>query len=110
MAVITLKPHKLEYEIKTQEGYEDSRGDFHEGKTQWKGFIECDAVPSSGKTNEIKFEDGSIHTYSYIVYLNHDVREFLLGEKVRLTLLGGQQRIFTVKGFQRYQLQAKLWV
>lgn len=110
MAVIALKPHILEYEIKTQEGYEDSMGDFHEGKTEWVGKIECDAVPSNGKSNEIKFEDGSVKSYSYTIYMDSNVREFKLGERVRVTLYGGDKRVFTVKGFHRYQLQAKLWV
>lgn len=110
MAVVTLKPHILEYEVKIQEGYEDSMGDFHEGKTEWVGNIECDAVPSNGRANEVTFEDGSVNYYSYTIYLDSNVREFNLGEKVRLSLYGNIQRVFTVKGFQRYQLQSKLWV
>lgn len=110
MAVLTLKPHKLEYEEKIQDGYEDSRGDFHEGKFVWAGSIECDAVPANGKANEMKFEDGTTHHYSYIVYMKNDVRDFSIGEKVRITLYGGIQKVFTVKGFHRYQLQSKLWV
>lgn len=109
MAVLKLKPHILEYESKTKEGYEDSMGDFHEGKTEWVGNIECDAVPSSGNANEIKFEDGSVHRYSYVIYLSSDVKEFKVGEKVRVTLYDGK-KVFSVKGFHRYQLQAKLWV
>jgi hypothetical protein len=110
MAVISLKPHILEYEVKIKEGYEDSVGDFNEGKTEWVGRIKCDAVPSTGKASEIQFEDGSVHSYSYTIYLNSDVREFAIGERVRLTLYGGAQKVFSVKGFQRYQLQSKLWV
>lgn len=110
MAVLSLKPHILEYEVKTKEGYEDSIGDFHEGKTEWVGKIECDAVSSGGKANQITFEDGSVHGYSYTIYLKPNVREFVVGEKVRITLYGGIKKVFSVKGFQRYQLQAKLWV
>lgn len=110
MAVINTKPHILEYEIKTKEGFEDSIGDFHEGRAEWTGKIECDAVPSSGRANEIKFEDGSVKNYSYTVYMNSNVREFSLGERVRITLHGGIQKVFSVKGFHRYQIQAKLWV
>lgn len=110
MAVLKLKPHILEYEVKTKEGYEDSRGDFHEGKTEWVGKIPCDAVPASGKANEIKFDDGSVKSYSYTIYMDSNVREFVLGEKIRITLYGGIQKILSVKGFQRYQFQTKLWV
>lgn len=110
MAVLNLKPHILEYQIKTEEGYEDSIGDFHEGKTEWAGKIECDAVPVNGKSNEIEFEDGTVYRYSYVIYLKSNVREFHIGERVRITLYGGVKRVFTVKGFNRYQMQAKLWV
>lgn len=108
MAVLNLKPHVLEYEL-TTDGYEDSNGDYHEGQTQWIGPIECDAVPS-GSSNKIEFEDGSVHVYSYTIYLKNNVREFSIGERVRVTLYGGKKRVFSVKGFHRYQLQAKLWV
>lgn len=110
MAVLTLKPHTLEYEVKTKEGYEDSLGDFHEGTTEWKGNIQCDAVPSNGRANEIQFEDGTLHKYSYTIYMGADVRDFEIGERIRLTLYGGIKKVFVVKGFHRYQLQAKLWV
>lgn len=109
MAVLKLKPHILEYKI-TSEGYEDSNGDYHEGTSTWEGNIPCDAVPSNGKSNEVKFEDGSVHRYSYTIYLGSDVREFFIGDVVRVTFLGGVTRTFSVKGFHRYQLQAKLWV
>lgn len=110
MAVLNLKPHFLEYEVNIHEGYEDSRGDYHEAKTKWEGNIKCDAVPANGKANEITFEDGSVHSYTYTIYLDSNVREFQIGERIRLNLFGNTQRVFTVKGFQRYQLQSKLWV
>lgn len=109
MAVLTLKPHKLQYLI-VENGYEDSNGDYHEGESYWDGNIPCDAVPANGKSNEIQFEDGSIHKYSYTVYMSSNVRHFYIGEKVRISLLGDKVREFEVKGFQRYQLQSKLWV
>lgn len=110
MAVLKLKPHILEYEVKTKEGYEDSLGDFHEGKTEWIGNIPCDAVPSNGRANEIEFEDGTLHTYTYTIYLDANVRDFTIGDMVRVTLYGGVKKVFSVKGFHRYQLQAKIWV
>lgn len=109
MAVLSLKPHTLDYEIVT-EGYEDSNGDYHQGSSQWYGRIPCDAVPANGKSNEIRFEDGSVNRYTYTVYMKSNVREFQVGEKVRINLYGGVQRVFIVKGFQRYQMQSKLWV
>lgn len=109
MAILQLKPHTLEYQV-TSQGYEDANGDYHKGESYWQGEIPCDAVPASGKSNEVQFEDGSVHKYSYTIYLNNDVRDFCVGEKVRVTLYGGVKRVFTVKGFHRYQLQSKLWV
>lgn len=109
MAVLKLKPHRLSYKV-SQGGYEDGLGDFHEGESSWEGCIECDAVPVSGKANEIKFDDGTVYRYSYTVYLPSGVKDFSIGEKVRIKLLEEGVRYFTVKGFQRYQLQCKLWV
>lgn len=108
MSVLTFKPHRLSYLV-TEIGYEDANGDFHEGKSYWDGNIPCDAV-ISGSANEIRFEDGSTHRYSYTIYLPKDCREFFIGDKVRVTLLGARVREFSVLGFARYQHQCKLWV
>lgn len=109
MAVLTLKPHRLQYKVIT-EGYEDANGDYFEGREYWEGCIPCDAVPANGKSNEIKFEDGKVKEYSYTVYLGKNVRNFSIGEIVRIHFLGGVCREFDVKGFQRWQMQCKLWV
>lgn len=109
MSVLKLKPHRLSYKV-SEGGYEDGQGDYHEGESSWVGCIECDAVPASGSANEIKFDDGSVHKYSHVVYLPSNVKDFFIGEKVRIVMLGGIVRYFSVKGFQRYQLQCKLWV
>lgn len=109
MAVITIKPHILQYKV-FSEGYEDQNGDYHEGTERWGDCIPCDAVPASGKSSEIRFDDGRVMKYSYTVYLNADVRDFSVGEIVRIRLLGGNVREFDVKGFQRWQMQCKLWV
>lgn len=109
MAVITLRPHILQYKVFT-EGYEDSNGDYHEGVERWEGYIPCDAVPANGKSNEMQFEDGKVKKYSYVVYLDANVRNFSIGEIVRIRLLGGNVMEFDVKGFQRWQMQCKLWV
>lgn len=109
MAVLTLKPHKLQYMV-VEEGYEDSNGDYHAGSSHWEGDISCDAVPANGKSNEIQFDDGIVRRYSYIVYMSSSERHFSVGERVKITLLNGVEREYEVKGFQRYQLQSKLWV
>lgn len=109
MSVLNLKPHRLSYLV-VSNGYEDENGDYHEGESRWEGVIPCDAVPSSGQASERQFEDGVSRAYSYVVYMGTDVKHFCVGEKVRITFLGGIEREFDVKGFQRYQLQCKLWV
>lgn len=108
MAVLSLKPYNLEYLVKS-DGYEDTNGDYHSGTCSWAGNIPCDIVPSGGKANEIQFEDGKSFRYSYIVYMDKDVREFNIGEIVRISNRH-MTKIFEVKGFQRYQLQSKIWV
>lgn len=109
MAVLTLKPHKLQYLV-IENGYEDANGDYHQGDSHWEGSIPCDAVPAGGKSNEIQFEDGTFHRYSYTVYMPNNVRHFKIGDRVKITFLEGVVREYDVKGFQRYQLQSKLWV
>lgn len=108
MAVLILKPHKLQYLI-VEAGYEDANGDYHEGNSSWSEAIECDAVPASGSANEIQFEDGMVRKYSFTCYLNPNSRNFKIGERIRL-YRNNFYHEYEVKGFQRYQLQCKLWV
>ena len=110
MAVLKLKPHTLQYQ-EVQQGYELENGDYVEGSKDWvSGCIQCDAVPLSGKATEVKFEDGTVKVCSYVVYLDKNVRDFNLGELVKIRLLGGNIKVGRVKGFVRYQMQCKLWV
>ena len=102
------RPHRLQYQITTG-GYEDDNGDYHPGKSEFVGDIPCRNVPS-GKAEEREFEDGVVRTYSSVVRLDSDCREFSIGERVKLFLLGGITREYEVKGFHRYQTHCKLWV
>lgn len=102
------RPHRLQYEVTTP-GYEDDNGDYHPGESHYEGDIPCRNVPS-GKADEREFEDGVLRTYSSVVRLDADCREFSIGDRVKLFLLGGTIREHEVKGFQRNQLRAKLWV
>ncbi len=102
------RPHRLQYLSITQ-GYEDENGDYHEGESQWVGDIPCRNVPT-GRAEQKEFEDGVVRFYSSVVRLDPDCREFSIGERVKLFLLGGIVRECEVKGFHRYQLCAKLWV
>ena len=107
MAVLVMKKHRLSYLAKT-DGYEDENGDYHEGTSEWRGYIPCNAVPA-GKAAERTFEDGKVRAYSYTVNLNVDF-DLKIGDRVKIEFLNGEVRQFGVKGFHRYQLQCKLWV
>lgn len=52
--------------------------------------------------------------YSYTIYLPKKTREFVTGEKVRVSFFGDgtlqEKKEFSVKGFHRYQHQCKMWV
>lgn len=102
------RPHRLQYQI-VSPGHEDENGDFHEGESYWSECIPCRNIPA-GKAEERQFEDGVVRKYSATVRLDADCREFSVGERVKLFLLGGIVRECEVKGFHRYQLCAKLWV
>lgn len=108
MAVLNVYPHRLQY-LDISPGHEDDNGDYYEGESEWKGMIHCDAVPS-GKAEEKVFEDGVTRSYSYTVYLPYNCRQFNIGDRVKIWLLGGTEREFEVKGFHRYQKQCKMWV
>lgn len=108
MPVIDLTPHRLSYLV-SQPGYEDDNGDWHEAIEEWSEPISCHAV-GAGRANTINYEDGSSSNYSYTVgRLPKDCKEFLVGEKVKLEILG-EEKEYLVKGFQRLQLQSKIWV
>lgn len=102
------RPHKLQYLVTTP-GYEDENGDYHEGESHYEGDIPCRHVPS-GKAEEREFEDGVVRTYSAVVRLDTDCKEFSIGERVKIFLLGAIEREYESKGFHRYQTHAKLWV
>lgn len=108
MSVLNFKPHRLSFLV-VEGGYEDENGDYHPGTSQWVGNEECDAVPN-GKAEERTFEDGTVSGYTYTVFLKPNCREFSKGERVKIKLYGGIEREFEVKGFHRYQHQAKIWV
>ncbi|WP_455636512.1 hypothetical protein [Parabacteroides sp.] len=102
------RPHKLQYLVTTP-GYEDDNGDYHQDESHYEGDIPCRHV-TNGKAGEREFEDGVVRTYSAIIRLDADCREFSIGDKVRLSLLGGIEREYEVKGFNRNQMYARLWV
>lgn len=109
MAVLRRNPDVLSYLV-VQDAYEDENGDYHVGREYWEGEIRCDAV-SNQQAKTISTPDGEKYQYAYeVCNLPSDVREFGVGEKVRISLFGGEVEEFTVRGFHRYQKQSKIWV
>lgn len=108
MAVLRFHPHRLEWAV-ISEGYVAPNGDYIAGATEWRGTLSCSAVPNGG-AKTITFADGVARPYSYTITLPAKARDFVVGERVRLTLIGGRTEEYSVQGFQRYQHLCKLWV
>lgn len=116
MAILNMKPHTL-WSQHISDGFEDERGDWHEGSSEWKQESRCDVV-FEGQAKETKFEDGRVRLYSHVVYLPTSCRDFKVGEKIRLALFGAESSesfdidslpTYSVQGFHRYQHQCKIW-
>ena len=107
MGVLKLKPHRLAYWQMT-DGCVDENGDPHEGEKTLVDCCECDLKPA-GSANEIQFEDGVVESYSYTIYLPSNCRDFNRGDVIVVDHFNKRTE-FVVKGFQRYQLQCKIWV
>lgn len=110
MAVLNLAAHHLDYEVKYGGYTDDETGDYVEGSSRWFDGYDCDVVPA-GKANTLAIPDGSLHPYSYTVYLPKDCIRFDYGDKVRIHFYGcDKAKEFLVLGFHRYQLQSKMWI
>lgn len=110
MAVLKFRKFNISKKM-MGEGYEDERGDYHEGETTWSEPTPCDLVPNNGKATITKYQDGSVITYSYTVYLpKGSTATFKVGDVVRVTADDETVVETDVKGFMRYQLQSKVWV
>lgn len=91
------------------DGYEDERGDYHEGETRLDDVkIECLANISSQPTTRT-FDDGVSRVYQFTVFTAPNEREFEVGEHVRLTRLGKTYDLDVV-GFAPYNLQNQIWL
>ena len=78
-------------------------------------FYDCGGTPElllveSNRKFQCNFEDGIVRKYSYTVYLPNNCKDFAIGDRVRISLLGEVKREFEVKGFHRWQHQCKIWV
>lgn len=106
--MLKLRPHILQYEVKSN-GHEDENGDWHPGTSSFEGNIPC-RYELNGKANTITFEDGSSYAYQYMVYLNQNCKSLSYGDTVRILKEGVVVCTKKVQGFNRGQLNAKLWL
>ena len=109
MAVLDFNAYRLEYFVEG-EGYYDEEGDYHKDEGHWECAGRCNAVPA-GANNVITLPDGKEAQFSFTIHIHNPLcREFTYGERLRLTTVNGcEQRNLTVKGFARYQHQAKVY-
>ena len=109
--MISFRPHKILY-TRTTEGSINDEGIFVEGVNELvDDNIPC-RIESNGKATSIALPDGESYVYSYVVYLNNDVRDFNYGEIVQVQ--DNNETIIIqsmeVKGFFRSQLNSKLYL
>jgi hypothetical protein len=104
------RPHKLQVVTFTGGGLDENG--IPQQDTSSIEELPCRIVPN-GSAQQIPFIDGTSHVYSFSIFLNQDCRTFSIGEKVKLFGLDGEvpnDKEFTVLGFIRNQLNARLWV
>ena len=109
--MISFRPHKILY-TRTTEGSINDEGIFVEGVNELvDDNIPC-RIESNGKARPIVLPDGNSYVYSYVVYLDIDVRDFHYGEMVQVQDNNATIIIqsMEVKGFFRSQLNSKLYL
>lgn len=108
MGVLDLEPHTIIC-YKQEDGYEDEKGYYYEGKRTVCCKIKCKVVPESGKDNTVVFDDGTTAKVDFTCYFHHP-RVFRYGERVKLVLSNGIEKEYLVAGFIPYQLKSKVWL
>lgn len=107
--MISFRPHTLTLTV-SGHGYQREDGVYVPGKDVVISGIPCRYEPN-GRAATIALEDGTIYTYSYMVYLGVDCPEISFGDTVELfNQKGGTIGQFTCHGFHRGQLNSRLWV
>lgn len=107
--MVEFRPHRLR--IRSTTGHRDeSTGDWITGSELWSEPIPCRYV-ANGTGQQIKLEDGTFYTFSYVVYLDPDDLTYKYGDMVRLydkdwNLQSEQPITRSHKG----QLNTKLWL
>lgn len=107
--MIDFRPHNLTLKVSLPGSYTES-GKYIAGEERIIAGIPCRYEPN-GRANTIALEDGSVYTYSYMVYLDVDCPEISYGDEVELFDQSGSSKgKFTSHGFHRGQLNARLWL
>ena len=109
--MISFRPHKILY-TRTTEGSINDEGIFVEGVNELVDDNILCRIESNGKARPIVLPDGNSYVYSYVVYLDIDVRDFHYGEIVQIQDNNGTIIVqsMEVKGFFRSQLNSKLYL
>lgn len=110
MAILNFRASYIEYLDGATDGYYDKRGEWHAGTEKWKCLAKCN-VMRAGQESQITIPDGTVEHYTYTIGgLPPNCREFQYGERIRIHQFRSKdydER--TVKGFQRYQFQSKIY-
>lgn len=107
--MVDFRPHTLDLSVALPGSY-DSTGSYIDGGRRETRGIACRFEPN-GMAKSIALEDGSLYTYSYMVYLDTDCPEISFGDEVELfDQYGASRGRFTAHGFHRGQLNSKLWL
>ena len=109
MAILNFRPHTLWVE-KIFGGYYDKMGDWHQGESKWIAIGDVGSQPADTRNPTVPIPDGQVVVYDYVLHLPADCEEFLYGQRVKISLYGDTERIYSVVGFQRLQLQSKLYI
>lgn len=80
--MVEFRPHKMS--VRGSAGHrDDSTGDWIVDGESWSEPTPCRYEPN-GTGQQIRLADGELFTFSYVVYLNPDDREYRRGDMVRL--------------------------
>lgn len=109
MVNVSFRPHTLrrvfnnEFEI-------DTNGDSIPAKASYGKEIRC-RFEQNGRAASYNLGDGRVSVYTYVIYLSANVESFAFGDTIELLDKDGNSvGEFTVLGFQRSQLNSKIWV
>ena len=112
MPILDFEAYKLSYYVESEGHYDEEDGHYEAAEGRWVCCGRCNAVPA-GRNNLIGLPDGDGRQvmFSYTIILHNPAsREFMYGEKIRLTTIRGMEtKELTVKGFARYQHQCKIY-